>query len=160
MLGAAASSSAEPFWFCLCNKPPRSQSAAAPRLLEAARDLRGKNRRHENYCVWVLFWIAIMKEFKKEGKKNLEQLRKTPQWMRRQPPESLCNIWPTETKVSSAGTPGLSPDTPVHTQTKKTFHLCHPFLVDLPPDERHVRRNHCSVNGNTGYIFNLWEFFP
>lgn len=40
--------------------------------------------------------------------------------MRRQPPESHRNIWPTETKVSSAGTPGLSPHTRVHTQTTKT----------------------------------------
>lgn len=40
--------------------------------------------------------------------------------MRRQPPESLRNIWPTETKISSAGTPGLSPHTRVYTQKTKT----------------------------------------
>lgn len=40
--------------------------------------------------------------------------------MRKQPPESLRNIWPTETKISSAGTPGLSPHTGVYTQMTKT----------------------------------------
>lgn len=53
MLGAAASSSAEPSWSSPRNKPPRSQSAASPRRLAAAHDLRGKNRRHENkLTVW------------------------------------------------------------------------------------------------------------
>lgn len=63
-------------------------------------------------------FFAIMRVIKKERKKNLEQLRKTLHWMKRQPPEILGNIWSTEKKVSSEGMPGLSPHTRVHTQTK------------------------------------------
>lgn len=100
MLGAAASSSAEPFWSSLRNKPPRSQLTASLRRLAAAHDLREKNRRHENkLTVWqvnVAFNHNNGSNFKNEGKKNLERLRKTPHWMRRQPPDSLRNIWPTE----------------------------------------------------------------
>lgn len=120
MLGAAASSSAEAFWSSLRNQTPRSQSAAAPRLLEAAHDLGEKTSDVRFHLLLITKW----EQFKKEGKKNLEQLRKTPHWKRRQPPGSLRNIWPTETKMSS---PGLSPHTEqlltCVTQSWWTFHL-------------------------------------
>lgn len=96
------------------------------------------------------------RKIREEGKKIYrEQLRRTPHWMKTQPPESLRNIWPTETKVRIIATPLTS-----HEQKQVTPHLRHPVLMNLPSYEHHVRRDHYSVNRNARYIFDLWEFIP
>lgn len=33
-------------------------------------------------------------------------------------------------------------------------YLCHPVLMDLPPDKCHVRRDHHVVHGDAGHIVN------